>query len=268
MKKGFKMEALNAIIDEKQQYNFQKLNNNSGIKNFRSLRVINKEKVDKQDIVRTISHEIRTPLNVINLAMEIVDDNNIKGTKIDISNLIKDAGEKLIKTVENIMEISILESRSVNVEKQHIDLVEDIIQPILENYQELANEKNNRLQLYIKTDKSIEFVDKYFVEKAIHSLLDNAIKFTENGIIYVHLFRNKTNKLICEISDTGIGISDDFKDRLFTPFSQESNGITREYLGLGLDLYLAKLALDCTDADIKVHSLKNYGTKFTITFNN
>lgn len=262
------MEALNVIIAEKQQYNFQKLNSNSVNNNFRPLKVIHKEKVDRQEVVRTISHEIRTPLSVINLAMEIVDDNNIKGTKIEIRNLIKDAGQKLIKTVENIMEISILESRSVNVEKQHIDVVKDIIQPVLEKYQEQAKEKNNRLQLYVKTDDSIEFVDKYFVEKAIHSLLDNAIKFTENGIICVHVFRNQTNTLICEISDTGIGISDDFKDRVFSPFSQESNGITREYLGLGLDLYLAKLALSCTDADINVHSLKNYGTKFTITFNN
>jgi len=262
------MEALNAIIDEQQQYNFQKLNDNSGGKNFIPLRVINKEKTDKQDVVRTISHEIRTPLNVINLAMEIIDDNNVKGTKIEICNLIKDAGQRLIKTVENIMEISILESRNVNVEKQPYNIVEDIINPVLEKYEEAARKKNNRLQLYIKTNNCFELVDKYFVEKAIHCLLDNAIKFTDNGIICVLLTRDKNKQLICEISDTGIGISDDFKEKLFTPFSQESNGITREYLGLGLDLYLAKLALACTDADIKVHSLKEYGTKFTITFNN
>lgn len=261
------MEALNAIVDEKQQFNFQKLQQSGGT-NFKPLRIVtNKEKVYKQDIVRTISHEIRTPLNVINLAMEFVDENNLRSTKIEISNLIKNAGQRLIRTVENIMEISILESRSVEIERKELDLVKDIIQPVFDNFRAAAEEKNNQLYLYNKTDNSVEKLDKYFVDKAFHSIIDNAIKFTENGIICVHVFRDENRCLVCEISDTGIGISEDFKEKIFTPFSQESNGITREYLGLGLDLYLAKLALACTDADIKVHSLKEYGTKFTITFN-
>jgi signal transduction histidine kinase len=263
------MEALNAIIDEKRQINFQKLTGKSSYKNVRQLRVVSsEEKFDKQDVVRTISHEIRTPLNVINLAMEIVDDNNVQGTKDEICNLIKHAGQRLIRTVENIMEISILESRGVSIEKKYLNVVEEIIQPVFDDYKDIAEEKNNRLHLYNKTKNSFEFVDKYFVDKAIKSIMDNAIKFTDNGIICAHIYRDNLDRLVIEISDTGIGISEEFKDKIFTPFSQESNGITREYLGLGLDLYLAKLALACTDADIKVHSLKEYGTKFTITFTN
>ncbi len=261
------MEALKAVIDEKEQFNFQKLKKSSE-DDFKPLRIVtNKENIHKQDIVRTISHEIRTPLNVINLAMEFVDENNLKGTKVEVGNLIKNAGQRLIRTVENIMEISILETRSVEVEKKKLDLVKDVIQPVFDSYREAAREKNNQLYLYNKTENSLEFLDKYFVDKAFNSILDNAIKFTENGIICVHIFRDENYRLVCEISDTGIGISEEFKDKIFTPFCQESNGITREYLGLGLDLYLAKLALACTGADIKVHSLKEYGTKFTITFN-
>jgi signal transduction histidine kinase len=96
--------------------------------------------------------------------------------------------------------------------------------------------------------------------------LDNAVKYTESGSIEIVIYNNIENNINIDVRDTGIGISEEYLDQIFNPYSQEEVGYTRAYEGVGLGLSLVKKFLSLLGADISVRSKKGVGTTFTITF--
>ena len=97
-------------------------------------------------------------------------------------------------------------------------------------------------------------------------LIDNAIKYTENGEISIVILRDKDNNLVVEIIDTGIGINKEYLQNLFEPFTQEEMGYTRKYDGNGIGLALVKKYCELNNATIEVESEKNVGSTFRIIF--
>jgi len=100
---------------------------------------------------------------------------------------------------------------------------------------------------------------------AISNLIDNAVKYTEKGEISI-LVKQRSDQYILTIKDTGIGISKDYRDRLFEVFSQESEGFTKKFQGIGLGMSIVKRHLDLNKVNIQVESTKGVGTTFTLTF--
>jgi signal transduction histidine kinase len=99
-------------------------------------------------------------------------------------------------------------------------------------------------------------------------LIDNAIKYTDNGRVEVTIDRNNDGCIIVSVEDTGIGISDEFMKNIFKPFLQEESGYSRRYEGNGLGLALTKKYCELNNATINVESQKGAGSKFIITFKN
>lgn len=130
----------------------------------------------------------------------------------------------------------------------------------------LLLEKNIKLTFENRAEQCAVLADEYTLNQIYANLLDNAIKYTEKGDVKIEIY-NENNHLIISVSDTGIGMSEDYLNRMFTPFSQEDFGYTRKYEGNGLGLSLVKKYCEMNDAEIKVESKKGNGTKVYTKFN-
>ncbi|TSA28819.1 MAG: sensor histidine kinase, partial [Ignavibacteriales bacterium] len=142
-----------------------------------------------------------------------------------------------------------------------------LLKTLQSEYTSLAEERGLIINLTnpIKED-AVVVADHYSITQIFANLLDNAIKYTNKGEINLNIYRNNTN--ICvDLTDTGKGISKEYINKLFAPFSQEEMGYTRRYEGTGLGLALVKNFIDINKAQIKVKSELNVGTTFTVILN-
>jgi signal transduction histidine kinase len=146
----------------------------------------------------------------------------------------------------------------------------DIYDGILKSIYNEFNEKVNRdkVEYIIKSDSSSKIIsaDKYSVDLIFSNIIDNAIKYTEEGRVEIFAFTNKDNRITVTVEDTGVGISEEYMPNLFMPFTQEEQGYSRRFEGNGLGLALVKKYCELNQADIKVESKKGEGTKVTVTF--
>jgi len=108
--------------------------------------------------------------------------------------------------------------------------------------------------------------DEYSITLAISNLLDNAIKFTDKGFVQLILHKAKNEDIVLEVKDSGIGISEDYFDKIFEPYLQEQMGYGRAYDGVGLGLSLVKKLISLNDAGISIESKKGKGSVFLINF--
>ena len=104
------------------------------------------------------------------------------------------------------------------------------------------------------------------IDQVFGNLIENAIKFTNEGEIIVRLYSNGENKVKVDVKDTGIGISEEYQENMYKTFSQEDRGYTRKFDGNGLGLAIVKSYVEINKADLKLQSEKGKGALFTITF--
>jgi len=224
----------------------------------------------KNEFLATISHEIRTPLNsIINisqilkteLASAITDDIN------EYISIIEKEGKRIQRTTALLLEMSQLVTQTFDFSATELNLFNDILYKIYLDNKELANAKNIELILENRIANSSIVADKHSVYQIINQLVDNAIKYTNKGKVLIKLYRNKENNITVEVTDTGIGIAEEYIPHLFSLFSQEDNSYSRMFEGTGLGLALVKKYCDLNNAKIDVASKKGLGTTFKITFN-
>jgi len=149
--------------------------------------------------------------------------------------------------------------------------VHELIKNLVDEYSSSAKVKNLELKLDLKLEESLFESDEYALSHILSNLIDNSIKYTKKGVIKVSAKINNNGILEISIADTGIGIAEEFLPNLFNTFSQEEQGYTRSYDGNGLGLALVKNYCQLISADIKVNSIKEKGSTFTVTipeFNN
>jgi PAS domain S-box-containing protein len=233
-----------------------------------------KEKAEQSDKLKTeflaqMSHEIRTPLNaMLNYSYYIMEEINEK-TKLDISEFFEGmnrAGKRIIKTIESILSMSSIQVGSFENTPTEIDIYKEVLEHIYIDFHPLAKEKGLILSAEKRTDNTSVFVDGFVSTKIFENLLDNAIKFTKAGYVKIIVSRNESGNLIVEVSDSGIGISEEYLRKLFTPFSQEDQSYSRQYDGTGLGLALVKKYCDMNNILIDIQSKKGIGTQAVLTF--
>jgi len=221
----------------------------------------------KDQFLSNITHEIRTPLTTITgftaRLKECVGD-NLKPAEQDYFKLISNSSDRLLNTVESIIKISQIEAGTINLDPK-LHRLGQLIQLLCEKLQPDAEEKGLALDYEFHTDDDQTWFDQFSIYQAIHNILQNAIKYTEKGNIKVELLK-PGERLQLAIIDTGIGISDEYRQRLFQVFSQESEGLTKDFQGIGLGLALTKRYLDMNHVSISVESEKGLGSTFTLTF--
>ena len=234
-----------------------------------------KERAEESDRLKSVflaqvSHEVRTPLNVVlnynSIISETIEE-KLPGELDSELKAVDNGGKRLLRTIDLILNMSLIQTGNYKVNLEKIDL-NDLLKRLINEFNSLAKEKN--LQLIFDPGESGSFIfgDEYTLAQTFQNLIDNAIKYTEQGKVEVKIYNNDNNGMInVDIKDTGIGISEEYIPNLFKPFSQEEEGYSRKFEGNGLGLALTRKYIELNNADIKVKSIKGKGTTFTVELN-
>jgi PAS domain S-box-containing protein len=220
----------------------------------------------KSDFVSSVSHELRTPLaSILGFSSTILRDKNMaENIKEEFINIIYQESQRLSKLIEDILNISRLESGRVTYRLHRIDFV-PVISEIIEVHRLQAEEKGILFKDSLQEGSTQIFADSNAMKQVLTNLVGNAIKFTlEKGQIDIRLF-SENNSVIFEISDTGIGIPESEQKNIFNKFYRVYRpGL--EITGTGLGLSIVKEILDAHQAQIEVESQENKGTTFRLIF--
>ncbi len=222
----------------------------------------------KSEFLANMSHEIRTPLNVVLGYTDVLADEVDAQENEDMKehlDAIRRAGRRLNRTIQGILDFSKIEARAFELRPQTVKLA-TMLERHVDDIRILAEQKNLRLRCVIDELKATVLFDEYCLSGALTNLLQNAIKFTEEGLVTAKLYRGSDRALKLSVTDTGIGIEPAYLARIFEPFSQEESGYTRRFEGNGLGLALTRSYLHLNSATISVQSQKGQGSTFTITF--
>lgn len=232
-----------------------------------------KEKAESSDRLKSeflaqMSHEIRTPVNTILSFSSLIKEefNDKRRKEIDeYFSAITHGSERLIKTIDSILNLSQLQQGNYEVKFEELDLFE-VCTSIVEEFKYSAAEKGLDLKIVHSDRPHIIIADLYSVSQLVANLVDNAIKYTEKGFVHLKLTKWDNNSIEIIVEDTGVGMTQEFLKEIFEPFSQEETGYSRRYEGTGLGLSLVKKYCDVNNAEISVESTKGTGSKFTIFF--
>ncbi len=179
---------------------------------------------------------------------------------------IERGGNRLTRTIDLILNVSKSQNNQYQIKLEDIDIYNEILLPL---QKEFLNTIKKPIELIIEESEEVLRIvcDQYSVSQLFVNLIDNAIKYTEKGSIRIKAFQNYLGKIQVDITDTGIGISEKYLPNLFEPFSQEEQGYTRSYEGIGLGLSLVKSYAELNNAEIQVKSKKDIGSTFSVIFN-
>ena len=222
----------------------------------------------KSEFLANMSHEIRTPLNVVLGYTDVLADEIDAQQNEDMKehlDAIRRAGRRLNRTIQGILDFSKIEARAFELRPQSVKLA-SMLERHVEDIRTFAEQKNLRLRCIIEESKATVLFDEYCLSGALTNLLQNAIKFTEEGSVTAKLYRGADRILRISVTDTGIGIELGYLARIFEPFSQEESGYTRRFEGNGLGLALTRSYLQLNGASVSVQSRKRQGSTFTISF--
>lgn len=232
--------------------------------------ILAKEKAEKSDELKTrflhnLSHEIRTPMNGIIGFSELLSDSSLsKESQIYYINIIKNSSKQLLRIINDIVDISELETKQVTPHNEMFN-ANEMLMELFSVFNLKASERN--IAFYIKKDvednNSNIITDKTRVIKILSNLIENSLKYTVEGFVEVGVF--KENENICFfVKDTGIGIDPKNKDLIFERFRQEDKE-NKFYEGLGLGLSIAKENAQLLNGDLTFASEKGKGTTFKLS---
>ena len=217
----------------------------------------------KSSFINNISHEIRTPLNGILGFTEVLTDSDLPPEDKEIYlTMLHNSSERLINTVNNFLDISLLTSGNQKVFRKEINL-NDFMIHVMEKFKGSCTIKN--LTLSLETPESGQdmriVTDKDLLEKILWQLIDNALKFTPGGSVTIG-YKENDDELLFFVRDTGIGILEENQKQVFDYFMQENTANTRGYEGSGLGLTIAKGMVELLGGKIWLNSEKDKGTTF------
>jgi len=245
-------------------------------------RMIESAKEDKIDAIEAnkaksyflanMSHEIRTPMNGIIGFAELLKSTKLDDEQREYVTIIEKSSDNLLNIINNILDLSKLESNKVELEHVIFDTAKEFDSTI-DTFAVIASEKNIELNYFLDPNISPKLKgDPTKLKEILTNLLNNAIKFTKaHGEIDVEIKKSFTvqndNRVWIEfvVSDTGIGMSKQQQERIFQPFMQGDSSINRKYGGTGLGLTITKEYIELMGGELKVDSQENVGSTFYFT---
>ncbi|NLY40404.1 MAG: response regulator, partial [Desulfovibrionales bacterium] len=222
----------------------------------------------KSQFLAKMSHEIRTPLNAIIGLTDLVLDTPLLPHQADSLQKINSAGKTLLSLVNDILDFSKIEAGKMHLEQIQLPLT-PFIQALFDLLAPLAKAKNIELIYHPSSTLPEElYADPLRLHQVLINLLNNAIKFTDSGhvMLAVAMIQHDQGMVAhFEISDTGIGMTEEAQHLLFEAFSQVDSSPTRRFGGTGLGLAICKQLVTLMGGDIRVESLPGQGSCFAFT---
>ena len=217
----------------------------------------------KTSFVANMSHEVRTPLTAI-LGFASVLGEELDGEQRELAEIIKQSGERLLETLNSVLDLARLEAEALHIDPRALNLNEELT-AAARLFGPMAEKKNLSLILNVPDLPIWAPLDRAYLHRVLSNLLSNAIKFTEVGWVQL-ILKSLDTEVLIEVRDTGIGIAESFQPYLFEEFKQESTGLSRTHTGSGLGLAITQHLVNQMQGRIEVESIKGQGTTFSVTF--
>ena len=221
----------------------------------------------KSEFLALMSHEIRTPMNaIIGFADIISNDKQLSSKSAGHIRILQRSAQALLVIINDILDLSKLESGHFEVEIIDFD-IRETIDEALQLFEQSVRDKSIFLKSeYNSNLPSMVRGDPYRLRQVIVNLVANAIKFTEKGGVTISVCADDNNNLVCfSVADTGIGMTADQAAKVFEPFTQADASITRRFGGTGLGASIAKRILTLMGGNIWVESEFGKGSTFYFT---
>lgn len=222
----------------------------------------------KSEFLAAMSHELRTPMNAVIGMSGLLSNTSLNIQQQQYVSIIRHGGEALLSVINKILDFSQIESGNLVLDEHIFDL-HQLIEEVMDLMSSSASQKQLEMSALINLNVPQQIItDSTSLRQILVNLLNNAIKFTEQGEIALEVSLPQPNRLEFTLRDTGIGIKPEAIARLFKPFSQVDGSITRRYGGTGLGLAICRQLCELMGGDIAVTSDLGVGTifKFSILF--
>ncbi|MBN2529027.1 MAG: response regulator [Deltaproteobacteria bacterium] len=235
----------------------------------------------KGEFLANMSHELRTPLNSIMVLARVLAENrekNLQNRQIDMLDQISSSGHELLGLINEVLEVAEQETTEIQIEmkqislRRFVDRIERILSP-------LAWQKGLAYSIDVSDDAPDSFFsDDLKASRVVRNIISNAVKFTTEGAVTVHvgqpaadIFPEKHSDpkqewIQVQVSDTGIGIEPELQQRIFSTFMQADSADTRRYQGIGVGLAVASRFIAALGGDIHLESTPKKGSVFRIVF--
>lgn len=224
----------------------------------------------KSIFLAKMSHELRTPLNAVigyaEMLRESFEEQPNANRKMQDLDRIHAAGRHLLALVDDVIDLSSIESNRVEVSRQPVCL-KSLVDEVIATASPLISKRDNRMVISVPENLGVLELDALKLRQSLLNLLSNAAKFTTKGTILLTVEGRSTergDRLIFEVSDNGIGIAPESLRRIFEDFSQAENDTVSKFGGTGLGLALTKRFCKMMGGTVEVQSLRGVGTRFTI----
>lgn len=235
--------------------------------------------VSKSRFLANMSHELRTPLNAIigyseMLLEEVMDEADDKCVDVeeierstDIEHILN-SGKHLLDLINDVLDISKIEAGRMTVFYETFNIV-DLLEDIVSTIYPMAEKNNNKLKMHCGNQLKEMHSDLTKVRQVLLNLLSNACKFTQDGTISIYSDIQQDHEqdfIVFRIQDTGIGLNEEQKVKLFEPFMQADVSTMRKYGGTGLGLAITRHFTQLLGGNVEVESLPEQGSVFIVYF--
>ena len=224
----------------------------------------------KSIFLAKMSHELRTPLNAVigytEILRETYEERPDGERKMADLDRIRTAGRHLLALVDDVIDLSSIEANRLELTVEPV-AVSALVEDVVSTAAPLIHKRDNRLIVEMPEDLGTLELDALKLRQSMLNLLSNAAKFTTKGTITLTVLRNRSDsgeQLMIEVSDNGIGMTQEGVGRLFTDFSQAENDTSSKFGGTGLGLALTRRFCEMMGGEITVRSQRGIGSSFAI----